>query len=297
MKQIKYFALAIILMSLMPGCSGNANKDDESARRIDSTDIQDAQATLEAENDSLLALMDEINEGMIEIKKLQDIVTVQDLGSETPDRKRQLRSDIIAIQRAITEREQKLAELERRLSQSNNYNERMKRTIEALKAQLSTQQTIIDDLTQQLAAAHIEIKNLNTRVDSLDNAITTVKEEKKVVQEENQRLTEDVNTLNTCYYAIGSDKELKAHKIIEKNGILRKTKIMEGDYEKNYFTRADKRTLTEIDLRSKKAKVMDNKNHPADSYNIVDAGSTKKLVITNPARFWEKSNYLVVKID
>jgi hypothetical protein len=37
--------------------------------------------------------------------------------------------------------------------------------------------------------------------------------------------------------------------------------------------------------------------HPSDSYQIVDEGGSKTLRITNPARFWERSNYLVIQID
>ena len=36
--------------------------------------------------------------------------------------------------------------------------------------------------------------------------------------------------------------------------------------------------------------------HPSGSYVIEDEGGQKVLKITNPSRFWELSNYLVVKI-
>ena len=106
--------------------------------------------------------------------------------------------------------------------------------------------------------------------------------------------TELTNELNTCYYAIGNKNELKDNKIIE-TGFLRKTKIMEGDFDRNFFTRADKRTLTQIDLNSTKAEVLTNQ--PAGSYSIDDLNGHKVLRITNPALFWSLSNYLVIKID
>ncbi|MBQ7690142.1 MAG: hypothetical protein IJT30_02975 [Muribaculaceae bacterium] len=296
MKQIKFFVIALIAMALMPGC--NSKTDTDRGKDIDSvnTELQDALEVADAEKDSLLALMNEINQGMLQIKQMQDIVTVQDLSQETPDRKQQLRADMDAIQKAISERQKKLADLERRLSQSDSYTKELKSTIDGLKAQLATQQSIIDDLNQRLAAAHAEIESLNTQVDSLTSVNKAEREQKNAAQEENARLTEDVNELNTCYYAIGTEKELKEHRIIEKKGLLRnKTKIMEGDYEKNYFTKADKRVLNEIDLHSKKAEVLTK--HPKDSYTIVEAGGTQKLVISNSKRFWEQNNFLVVKIN
>ena len=181
--------------------------------------------------------------------------------------------------------------MEKRLSQSTNYTTEMKKTIENLKKQLEVQQGTINDLTTQLKAAHIEITNLNTRVDSLVTVNNTVNQEKKEAQAESERLA---NELNVCFYAVGSKKELKENKIIE-TGFLRKTKIMEGDFVKSYFTKADKRTLSEIQLHSKKAEVMSK--HPKESYTIVDGASGKVLRINNSSRFWEFSNYLVVKVD
>lgn len=75
---------------------------------------------------------------------------------------------------------------------------------------------------------------------------------------------------------------------------MKKTRVMEGDFTQSYFTKADKRTLNRIALHSKKAEIMSR--HPSGSYVIEDEGGQKVLKITNPSRFWELSNYLVVKI-
>ena len=229
--------------------------------------LQDSINTANAERDSLMELMTDIASGMEQIKELQDIVSVKNLHNETPDRKKQLRDDIVLIQQSITKQKQRLSDLEKRLKQSTNYNSKMEKTIAGLKQQLEEQQ-----------------KSINK----------TVTKEKEAAQEESKQLTNEVNNLNTCYYVIGSKKELKNHKIIE-TGFLRKTKILEGDFEMSYFTKADRRTLNDIPLHSKKAELMTN--HPKDSYEIVDRDGTKTLHITNANRFWEKTNFLVVKVD
>ena len=54
-----------------------------------------------------------------------------------------------------------------------------------------------------------------------------------------------IKELNTVYIAIGSNKELKEKKILQ-SGFLRKTKVMKGDFDMNYFSAVDKRTLTQI---------------------------------------------------
>ena len=295
MRKISYFVWLMIGLAVLPACQ-RTNRLEQEAMRQDSINaaLQDSINTANAERDSLMELMGDIAAGMDQIKELEDIMSVNNLNSETPDRKRQLRDDIMLIQQSINKHKQRLEELEKRLKQSTNYNSKMEKTIASLKQQLDDQQKDINSLTEQLAAAHIQIKNLNQSVDSLNTVNKTVVKEKEAAQEESKQLTHEVNNLNTCYYVIGSKKELKANKIIE-TGFLRKTKILEGDFEMSYFTKADRRTLNDIPLHSHKAELLTN--HPGDSYEIVDHGGSKTLHILNPGRFWEKSNFLVVKVD
>ena len=295
MKKIFYLVWFMVGLALLPACK-RANQLEQEVLRQDSINeaLQDSINTANAEKDSLMQLMGDIADGMAQIKELEDIVSVDNLSGETPDRKKQLRDDIVLIQQSVNKHKQRLAELEKRLKQSTNYNSKMEKSIAMMKQQLEDQQKTINDLTEQLTAAHIQIKNLNQSVDSLNTVNQAVVKEKEAAQEESRNLTNEVNNLNSCYYVIGSMKELKANKIIE-SGFLRKTKILQGDYEMSYFTKADRRTLNEIPLHSTKAEVMTN--HPKDSYAIVDQGGGKVLRIQNPDRFWEKSTVLVIKID
>ena len=295
MRHLSIFVWLLVGLAVMPACK-RANQLEQEAMRQDSINaaLQDSINTANAEKDSLMQLMGDIADGMQQIKELEDIVSVNNLNGETPDRKKQLRDDIVLIQQSINKHKQRLAELERRLKQSTNYSTTMQKSIANLKAQLDEQQKTINSLTDQLAAAHIQIKNLNQSVDSLNDVNKTVTREKEAAVQETKQLTHEVDNLNNCYYVIGSKKELKANKIIE-TGFLRKTKILEGDFEMSYFTKADRRTLNDIPLHSDKAQVMTN--HPKDSYEIVEHGNVKTLHIKDAARFWEKSNFLVVKVD
>lgn len=295
MRKLFYIVWLMVGISLLPSCHGES-KNDRAAQRQDSINaaLQDSINTANAEKDSLLQLMNDIADGMEQIKQMEDIVSVNNLSQETPDRKKQLKNDIVAIQQSINRHKARLAELERRLKQSANYNSKMEETISNLKKQLEDQQGIINSLTDQLAAAHIQIKNLNQSVDSLNTVNEAVIKEKEEAVQQSKNLSKEIDDLSTCYYVIGSKKELKKNKIIE-TGFLRKTKILEGDFEKAYFTKADRRTLSEIPTHSKKAELMTN--HPKDSYEIVDHGNVKTLHILNPAKFWEKTNFLVIKVD
>ncbi|MCM1483363.1 MAG: hypothetical protein NC043_03435 [Muribaculaceae bacterium] len=294
MKKYVLIPAGVLSVMLMASCSGSSDKEqnaeDTSATTLYQT-REELVSTL-ATQDSLFALINDISADMAQIKQMEQIVaTPGSLNGESASKKEQIKNDLVAVSQALQQRRQRLAELEKKLKDSNSQNGTLLKTIETLKTQIAQQEREIGSLKDQLAQANIQISNLNQAVDSLNVSVATEKEGKeKAIQQADALTTE----LNTCYYAIGSKKELEDNNII-KTGFLRKTKIMQGDYEMSYFTAVDKRTLTRLPLHSSKAKVMTNQ--PVDSYRIDDNGGQKVLVITNPAKFWGTSNFLVIQID
>ena len=89
---------------------------------------------------------------------------------------------------------------------------------------------------------------------------------------------------------------MKEQKILSGGGLFKAKEVMKGDFNKDYFTKADLRTLKEIPLEMKKAKILTN--HPEGSYSLVknDKGLLT-LVISDPQNFWSLSKYLVVNVD
>lgn len=288
MKKILTLCLAAAL--LFTGCN-NKEKEEQ---------LRQAQAVAEAsreeladavnDRDQLLTLVNEISSSMEQIKQLENILSVNG-ATETPNQREQLRTDIAAIQETLAKRRQQLEDLEKKLSRSNLNNTKLQQTITSLRSQIDSQASEIAQLRTNLDQAKTTIGKLDAAIDSLNTTVTNVTAERDSTNQQNEQLT---NELNTCYYAIGTKGELKDNGIIE-SGFLRKTKILEGDFDRTFFTKADKRTLTTIDLNSKKAEVLTKQ--PENSYTIVDADGHKVLQITNPALFWSLSNYLVIKID
>ena len=246
-----------------------------------------------ANQDSLLVLMNDVAEGMSQIKQMENILSsTGDLSAESRDKRQQIRNDMLLIQQTLQMRRDRLEELEKKLQNSSGNNSTLQKSIQTLKKQIADQESTIESLRAELANANINIQRLTANVDSLNTEVANANAAKTQVEEEAATLT---NELNLCYYALGSKKELKDHKLIE-TGFLRKTKIMPQDFEQSYFTKADKRTLLNIDLHSKKAKVLTNQ--PKDSYEIIEMpNGNKVLKIVAPARFWNTSNFLIVEID
>ena len=286
---MKHLALFIIIASIaMCACTNKQADSDTENSALNAS--RDSLITALAEKDSLMSLFSEVTDGLNQIKQMENLLNSTNLTSETPNKKSQIISDMALIQQALNDRRARIEELESRISKSNRYTEEMKKSIESLKHQLLIQEETINSLKEQLAAANIRIEELSTNVENLIAENEQVSAEKKAAQEENTRIT---NELNTCYYVVGSKKELKEHKIIE-GGFLKKTKVMESDYSLSYFTQADKRTLTEIPLHSNKAKLLSK--HPSGSYEITDNGSSKVLVILNATKFWELTNFLIIQV-
>lgn len=286
---MKKLASIAVIALIMAACGKSGQPVQDSAQLIARDSLQEA---LENQ-DSLLVLMNDISNGMNQIKDLEKILsTTPNISTESKDKRQQIKNDMAAIQQALQERRQRLDALEKKLKANQSQNATLQRSIETLKSQISDQENTIESLRTELASANIHIKHLTQNVDSLNMAVAVVTQAKQEAEEESVILN---NELNLCYYAIGSKGELKDHKLIE-TGFLRKTKILPEDFEQSYFTTADKRTLNTINLHSDKAKVLTNQ--PADSYQITnDATGQKVLKITNPKRFWNQSNFLVIQVD
>ena len=287
----KLMLMVFAAVAILSGCNSNKTSEEEQQQKaLQDATKQELEAAV-ADRDSLFGIVNEISNGMSQIKQLENILTTQGVGEENSDERARILADMAAIQKTLQQRREQLEQLEARLKKSNLTNSQLQKTIDNLREQIESQSAEIASLRANLDAANAQIGQLTNAVDSLSTTVDTITSERNAAI---NRGTELANELNTCYYVAASGKELKEHKILE-GGFLRKTKLMEGEFDKNFFTKADKRTLSTINLYSKKAKVLTNQ--PAGSYEIVDNNGQKVLKILNPSTFWSLSNYLVVEID
>lgn len=288
--------IAILLASMTIWSCSNDSKQNEEQIALQDTINANKEALVKAiaDRDSLFSLINDISDDMDQIKSLENILASNTWTSETSSKKEKIKNDLQILKNTLQQRQQKLNELEKKLKDSKLTNTKLEKTIETLKTQITEHQVEIENLNTALTSAKGQIVKLENDKDSLNKTITTVSAEKAKVEEIAEEAITNVNELNKCFYAIGSKKELKQNKILE-SGFLKKTKVMQGEYDQNFFSVADKRTLKKINLHSKKAKILTN--HPANSYELQDVDGQKTLLITNPSIFWNLSNYLVIQID
>ena len=288
-----FSALALCsLVAISSACSKNeqtAKSDDQDSQKIAGASKEDLEQAV-SDRDELLSLVNEISNGLADIKNLENIVATD--GSETPSQKAKIRQDIAAIQAALTDRRQRLEELEKKLSSSNVYTSKLSKTIDSMKLQIENQTKEIASLTQQLSDAKAEIGSLNNQVDSLNNTVADVSGQRDVAQQE---ATNYNNQRNEVFIAIGNKKELKENRILEKK-FLSKTKILTGDFNQKYFSTQDKRTYEgQVLYGAKKAEI--KTNQPKDSYTLTKQGNNMVLKVLNKDRFWSNTSYLVIQIN
>ncbi len=276
----------MVLTSMLFSCNVNNEKEQQSLAEVTKQEL----ATALNERDQLLSLVKEVSAGLNEIKQLENIMTIAaNKQYENPGQKNRILADIASLKKKIQQRKTHLDDLESKLQKSTINGKELQETIKALRTQIDSQMEEIESLRQQLTAANEHIGALNNAVDSLNTTVSTVTGERYAAQEASVKLE---NKLNACFYVIATKSELKKHNIIE-SGFLRKTKLMKGDFDKDFFVISDKRTLTTLPLNATKVKVLSS--HPENSYELIEENGQKNLKINNPDKFWSLSNYLVIQ--
>ena len=285
----KSFILIALAAVILGACSGNDKKLAEDSAEISNLKMQYNEAS--TFNDSLLLLMGDIYTGLDSINQ-QEGLLYSTGGGEGVDRREEIRKNLSSIRARLAANKQLLEELQAKANAAGKDNAVLNKTIEQLKQNLASQEQKIAQLTSDLEKAQAQIQDLNNQVAEGEQKL---QDANAATDEARAAAVAAENEANKVYYAIGTNKELKKNGILEKK-FLRATKVMQGDFNQNYFTTADKRTLTSLPTGSKKAKI--KSNMPEGSYEIVGGKDDNKTIkITNPAKFWSLTPYLIVEVD
>lgn len=284
----KLIPLCAIGALVLAGCSGNKGES-----TVDSLQIVSAQYEKASDmNDSLLLLMGDIYDGLDSINMQEGLLFSMEKGGEKFDRRAEVRQNLESIKERLQKNRDILSQMQARLNKSTNDNSILKKTISDLQARIERQEEKIAQLTTDLENANAQIADLNNQVAQGQEDLKAETEAREKAQAE---ATAAENLANRVYYAIGTNKELKQNGLLDKK-FLGATKVLQGDFNENYFTAGDKRTLSIINTGGKKVKIWGNV--PKDSYEILDnANGTQSVKITNPKQFWERSPFVIIQID
>ncbi|MBD9273306.1 MAG: hypothetical protein EGS53_10675 [Prevotella sp.] len=280
----KLFFIVCCAALLVTGCKDGKNSPESTNVHL-ADSLNEVIAQRDSEINDMMGTFNEVQEGLRQISEAEGRVALAKNGEGTSS-KQKMKEDIQFIAAQMKKNKELIAKLQKKLEGSSLNATQLKKTIEGLQAQLVEKEKQLQTLREELDKKDIHIMELDESVNNLNTNVSNLKTE-------SQKKTETINAqdkqLNTAWYVFGTKKELKGQRILE-NG-----KVMNGNFNKNYFTKIDIRNTTEIKLYSKSAKLMTA--HPSSSYTLVrDANKQYTLRITNPHIFWSTSKYLVVLV-
>ena len=236
---------------------------------------------------AVFADINAISENLALIKSRENLISVagESEGGRRPVD--EIDNDIMAIDRLLRENRAKIESLQRSAAQLRKANLR----IDGL-------EKMIADMNRQLAEKKAEVEQLRESLVRMGDEVKSLTEEVAVRSAEVENLSgekvELQNQLNTVYYIVGAEKELRDAQIINKQGFIGRTLTVGRNSNFDSFTMTDSRLLSEVPVGQKKATLVTS--HPEGSYELVtDANKVvEKLIITDPVRFWESSKILII---
>ena len=263
---------------------GTMNNGSEGDRERDS--LRNVIDQKDNEINDLMGTFNEIQTGFDQINEAEGRVNMMRNGAENNSSAANIRENMEFIQQTLEENKRKIDELTNKLKSSSINSSKLKEAINKLTQQLNDKNAELEALREQLAEKDVKIEELSGTVSNLQQENEQVRQQKEATE---QIAKNQDAQLNTAWYVFGTNKELKAE------GILSKGEVLQGNYNKNYFTQIDIRKVNVIPLHSKSATLLTN--HPAGSYTLLkDSKGEYTLRITDVAKFWSVSKYLVVKV-
>jgi chromosome segregation ATPase len=285
----KLSILAVCALAII-SCKNDAPKQD-----LMMTQLRDSLNTIIAQKDTeindMIATFGDIEEGFREITEAQSRVTLAQQGEGTNSAKR-IKENMQFIQQTMRQNKELINKLKQQLRDSSFKSEELKKLIDNMQQQLEQKEAQLQALREELDKKDIHIAELDETVANLNSDVNQLTEEST---QKSQTISQQDKELHTAWFVFGTKDELKKQNILTKDGVFSKTRILEKDFNKDYFTKIDIRIDKEIKLYSKDAKMLTS--HPSSSYTLApDANKQYVLRITDPNLFWSTSKYLVIQV-
>ena len=262
---------------------------------------QKPQGPTQAEYDALAQVKDSLATQMTELQDLIGSVTASLDSIDTQESLLFVNNEdgTKASKRQLMDRIQNYKDL---LARQRTQLEKLENQAKSDKANIRELRTIIGRLRQ-------EIHDKEVRISELENDLTNRK--KDIAQLEKTLAKSEENTanmtkardalqevadyqkqvINTAYFVVGSKSMLRDLGLIK--GVF-KQKADYANLDNTKFTKVDIRDFKELNINSKKAKLITEK--PANSYLLIEnPDETTTLRITDPDAFWESSQYLIIQ--
>ena len=282
MKKMMMLAVGVLILA---GCKHKSTEAKDVAFMMQRDSLNRIIAQKDNEINDMVATLNDIEEGFRAINEAERRVTVAREGKSIISTER-IRENMQFIAETMKQNRELINKLRNQLRQSSVKGDQLRRTLDNLTLQMEEKNSQIQQLRASLEAKDVEIGELTEQVQDLTTSVTHLEEE---TAQKTQTISSQEKQLNTAWFVYGTKSELKKQHIIE-NG-----KVLQSNFNRDYFTKIDIRVDNEIRLYSRSAKLLTA--HPSSSYTLTqDANKQYILRITNPQLFWATSKYLVVLV-
>ena len=181
------------------------------------------------------------------------------------------------------------------IAATNKTDEGLRKLIAHMKEQLAEKDREIAALRRELTGQDADLGRLRRRVAAQTKELARQGDELARLGAKADRqataLARQDHELNNAYVMIATKAELK------KRGVARRGKVAsDGLADPSKFTKVDIRRLGEMTFKAKKARILTNM--PTSAYTLAKNGDgTYTLRITDKARFWSASKFLVIQTN
>ena len=281
MKKLFFFAAGLMMLA---SCNDGVKKAEEAAQQQRDS-LNQIIAQKDNEINDMMTTLSDIEEGFREITEAQNRVTIAKQGEGTNTTQR-IKENFEFIQSVMKQNKELINKLKQQVRESTVRSEQLKKIIDNRTQQMEVKDKQLQALREELDKKDIHIAELDEKVADLSTDVSNLKEDN--TQKAATISTQD-KQLNTAWFVFGTSKELKEQKILVDG------KVLQQNFNKDYFTKIDIRIDKEIKLYSKSVKMLTT--HPESAYTLQrDANKQYVLRITDPQLFWSTSKYLVVLV-
>lgn len=282
----------LLLFFILTFTSCNLKTRDYESLQAERDSLALAQKTMEAEMDNYFSTINLIEQNIEKIKNAEKLISLNQGEEFNIDTRNKINDDLTYINEMLKANRDETNLLKAKLSKSSFKSAELERTINRLIKTLEDETMKINSLNEQLAAKdslilqlNIDNEELNGNVEELQNKNT----------KNESTINEQDEVIHTTWYVFGTKKELKEQKILTSDGWFRPSRVLESDFNKNYFVRIDPRKTKSIPLYSSRAKILSS--HPKSSYMLERENDSFTLLILDTKEFWSVSKYLVIEVD
>lgn len=289
----KHFLFIVVAFaySLLSCTHFESQKNEVVSQSFDSLNC--VKERLESEINNYFNEIEKIEDNLNKIEEFSGFLSVQPTGENLNNNVTEnINKRIEIIASLLKTNTTKIDSLKKQLKKSSFHIAGLENTISRLKSKIDEQNSYFDQMKTELLKRDELILQRDIAIKGLTNSIETLEVENA---QKNVVIEEQDQTIHTAYYAFGTYKELKQHRILTNKGLFSKPKVLQKDFNKDFFLKIDMRDVLSIPLYSKKVKI--HTPHSKTSYSLEKSEDFFVLKILNPSEFWEVSKYLVIEVD